>query len=209
MLRKLDYGCGDGGFREIQQDSRLVRNSWLYLYGNERSCGIDIDLRRIKTAKGRIKNGTNFIVADGRSLPFRNDFFDIVHESGALHHMYNYIDGIKEMARVTKKFGELRMKEVPIDNKMYTLFRKMSGNWHGDSVQSWFSESELINELEKYFKIVDIKRYWRSLISDFIAQIGKEPQVSIVYCHVISKSLQFFKLDKYFCCHLVITGVRK
>ena len=70
-MKILDVGCGDGGFLELQ-DNRLRVNSWLMENGGEDSYGVDINPIYVEGAKSKIANGTRFLVADGRQLPFPN-----------------------------------------------------------------------------------------------------------------------------------------
>lgn len=205
-LLSLDYGCGDGGFLEIQHSDNHRRYSWLDKNGGRKSFAIDINEKYVLRAKEKISNETNFVVMDGRKLAFGDKKFDIVHESGALHHMTNYREGIDEIARVTKSGGVLVLKEVVTNCWYYNIARKMFGKWHGDEVLSWFSSDELISYLDKYYAVHQIEYYWRSLVSDAIAEFWLEPNLSVQHCKYIGNLFNVFGLGKENCCHVVVVA---
>jgi len=45
----LDYGCGSGIYKEIQEDNRLERDIWLRRFGKKGVYGIDIKSREHKS----------------------------------------------------------------------------------------------------------------------------------------------------------------
>jgi len=206
---KLDVGMGDGGFLELQ-DNRLRVNSWLMENGGENSYGVDINSDYVEKAKNKIRNDTQFLVADGRSLPFTDECFDIVHNSGSLHHMTNYGVAIEEFARVGKRRSVLLLSESVDNNLMFAMLRRLIGNWRGDPIESYFRSEDILRILEEFYYLVQIEYYWRSIISDGLVEIGiKEPKISYIWCYVISKLLKFLCLDEMFCSHLVVKAIKK
>ena len=79
-MRKLDFGCGNGGFPGGDAVHPRDRGSWLEKNGDENTIALDISLRAVAEAKQRINNETQFVLADGCSLPFKAGSFDHVHE---------------------------------------------------------------------------------------------------------------------------------
>lgn len=208
-MKILDVGCGDGGFLELQ-DNRLRVNSWLMENGGEDSYGVDINPIYVERAKSKIANGTRFLVADGRQLPFLNAFFDVIHNSGSLHHMKDYDVAIEEFARVGKRGSILLLSESVDNNLIFATLRRLIGSWRGDPIGSYFGSEDILKFLEEFYYLVKIEYYWRSLISDGIVELGiKEPQISYVWCHMISKVLKFLCLDEMFCSHLVVKAIKK
>jgi len=205
---KLDFGCGDGGFLELMP-SRLFRDSWLRRYGGYGWVGIDINRAYILRANKRLDNGVELMVADGNKLPFLDGSFDFVHESGALHHMLNYKNGLYEIARVTESGGYVYIKEVVNNNLLYKVMRHLIGNWRGDGVKSFFVSDDLLMEMRKYFFIEEVRCYWRSIFSDAMAYFQKEPKWSLYYCHGISRLLSAVGLSERMCCHIVIKAKRR
>jgi ubiquinone/menaquinone biosynthesis C-methylase UbiE len=97
FLRKgnvLDVGCGDGFLAHLltKQRSNVV--------------GIDISSSKIKYAHGMC-SGADFIIADGRFLPFRSESFDVVVCSEVFEHVLNYPLIINEIYRIIRKKGKL------------------------------------------------------------------------------------------------------
>ena len=210
MIRGMDFGCGSGDSTEIMP-SRLFRDSWLRRYGGHGWIGVDINSESIARAKVRIDNGSDFVVADGRQLPFLDGSFEFVRGSGALHHMTDYRCGIEEIARVTSKGGTVYIKEVVSDNPLYKIARRLKRDWRGERVESLFTSDDLMKEMRKYF-FVDMKcvnYYWRSLFSDAMEYFWKEPRWSLYYCHMVSKALSLIRMDKFLCCHIVIRARRR
>lgn len=207
-MMKLDYGCGSGGFQEISAD-RLRTGSWLMENGGPDTWAIDVNPDNIKKARLRINNGTKFMVADGKKLPFQENSFDILHEHGVLHHIQGYQDAIKEIARVMKPNGILLMKESVDNDPVFRLFRRILGKWQGDDISSMFTSDELDQALEPYFNILYCCYYWRFTISDCLRMYHIEPSFSLRFNHWISR--MFFKLgiDSQMCSHYVLVAVRK
>jgi len=98
----LDVGCGDGYL------SYLLSNRGFEVVG------IDFSVFRVRYAHEH-SAGADFIIADGRYLPFHGECFDSVVCCEVLEHVLNYRLVIGEMYRVTKKEGRLL---VTVPNKM-------------------------------------------------------------------------------------------
>ena len=89
----LEVGCGNGIVSKY-----LARN-----YGSN-IVGIDVDPEQIELANkdiGEIPD-IRFIEADATSLPFEDNSFDIVLSFGVLHHIYSWLDALKEIERVLR-----------------------------------------------------------------------------------------------------------
>jgi ubiquinone/menaquinone biosynthesis C-methylase UbiE/uncharacterized protein YbaR (Trm112 family) len=93
----LDVGCGTGGNSVPLADRYTV-------------IGFDISKKAIlrattdAEAKGR-SNRTTFFVADGTRLPLKNDTFDYAQTFGALHHLPDPQQTIREILRVLRPGG--------------------------------------------------------------------------------------------------------
>lgn len=206
---KLDLGMGDGGFLELQ-GNRLRVNSWLMENGGDDSYGVDINPIYVERARKSIRNGTKFLVADGRDLPFPNNFFDVIHESGALHHMTDYSVAVKEIARVGKRNSLLLLSESVDNDLLFASLRRLIGSWRGDLIQSFFKSDDILKVLDEFYYLVKIEYYWRSVISDGLAEFDiRESVFSYWWCDMVSTMLRKIKLDKVCCSHLVVRGVRK
>ncbi len=203
----LDFGCGDGGFDEILPD-RLHRGSWLALYGNNQSCGIDYNRSKIEKARTAIKNGTNFHVCDGSKLPFASNSIDMVHDYGTLHHMANYKAGIHEITRVLKSGGKLYMVETVDNDLLYKIARRIWGKWRDDPIASPFTSDDLEDLLRPHFARFELEYFHRFILSDLLYNYRIEPVASLYLNHWYSWVLQKVGVDQAMCCHVVIKGIK-
>jgi len=92
----LEVGCGTG----------LVAKYIAKNY-NCKVVGIDVDPEQIGLA-GKDSVGIptiRFLEADATNLPFEDSSFDIVLSFGVLHHIYNWLDALKEAERVLRAKG--------------------------------------------------------------------------------------------------------
>jgi len=99
----LEVGCGNGMVSKY-----LARN-----YGGS-VVGIDVDPEQIELANkyiGEIPD-IRFLEADATSLPFEDNSFDIVLSFGVLHHIYNWLDALKEIKRVLRAKGYLVYADI-------------------------------------------------------------------------------------------------
>jgi ubiquinone/menaquinone biosynthesis C-methylase UbiE len=90
----LDVGCGDGF---------LV---YLLTKKGVKAVGIDISSYRIRYAHEKCPNA-DFLIADGRYLPFRNEEFGSVTCCEVLEHVPDYHLIINEIFRVIRENGKL------------------------------------------------------------------------------------------------------
>ncbi len=199
----LDYGCGSGGFQEITSDRKHL-GSWLSQNGSEEAVGIDINPNHIRLAKKKIRNGTCFVVADGKALPFTDNCFDVIHVFGVLHHMSQYLDGVKEMSRALKPGGRLLLTESVDNDPLFYVFRRILGRWQGDEICSLFDSETLDEQLNKYFCIEIRKYYWRFILSDFLRMIHREPNASLAFNNILNRVLAKVRLSKHMCCHYYV-----
>jgi ubiquinone/menaquinone biosynthesis C-methylase UbiE len=207
-MMKLDFGCGTGGYQEIS-DNRLSCQSWCAAYGGPDTYAIDYDPDKLTLARQRIKNGTRFIQADGKNLPFPDSHFDLVHECGVLHHIAGYQQAIEEIARVLKPGGTLLLKESVDNDPIFRLLRRVLGKWQGDDISSLFTSDELDKELSRYFAITRREFYWRFTLSDVLRMIDREPQISLRFNQSMSMIFKKLGLDKQACSHYVIRAIKK
>lgn len=100
----LDVGCGTGRFIEILADSLALFES---------ITGVDIEEEYLAEA-GKKFPGAQFSfqrVGPG-DLPYRDDTFDLVAISMALHHIEDPGQTLGEMLRVVKKDGYMLVNEI-------------------------------------------------------------------------------------------------
>lgn len=148
--RVLDYGCGNG-------------NSLLKIakMGASEMFGIDISDVSIENAKreaineGYDEKAITLLVIDAENMKFEDDSFDIIHESGVLHHL-DLEKAYSELARVLRPDGECICIEALGHNKIIHLYRKMTPQLRTE----WETEHILckkhIERAKIYFNKVDI-----------------------------------------------------
>ncbi len=131
--RVLEIGCGVG------ETSKLISKE----YKNIKIISIDYDKSQIYLAKkrnGHLKN-VKFEQGDGTKLNFKNEEFDYVLETEALHHIKEYPKVIKESARVLKRGGHFYIMD----------FTKQTFIWPIRQLfppESMFTKQELFKLLE-------------------------------------------------------------
>ncbi len=207
-MRVLDYGCGSGGFEEI--DYRTGRlGSWLLAHSGPESYGIDINPLRIEAARSRINSGTNLLVMDGRKLDFPDSHFDMVHSWGVFHHMPDYERGLKEIHRVLKPGGIYLMTESVDNDPVFRLTRRIFNSWDGDEVASYFHTRQLDRTLTQYFDIREKQYYWRFTLSDFLREYHLEPKISLKINMLMSKLFNAAGLGEKTCCHYVVQATKR
>lgn len=95
----LEIGCG-GGIDSIEY-SRNGGNVWATDFTDE----------SVEYLSGRVKRNDfkNIKVekVDVRDIPYEDNFFDIVHIYGILHHITNVDNGVREILRVLKPGGSV------------------------------------------------------------------------------------------------------
>ncbi len=104
----LDVGCGTGLLLE-EIRSRLPESQL---------AGIDLSVKMLELAEGRMAGFATLAVADAVALVFPDDRFDAVVTSSSLHHWADPRAVFAEIARVTRPGGRLVVtdwcRDVPI-----------------------------------------------------------------------------------------------
>ena len=116
----LDLGCGTGEFSPF-----FVAHNYV---------GVDVDPKNIQYALKHY--GKNFLAADGKQLPFADNFFSKILVVGVFHYLSDNDSGlvVKEIKRVLQPGGEILIME---DTKSNDLLSKMMPRLdHGDYIRS-------------------------------------------------------------------------
>lgn len=107
----LEVGCGEGD-----------RTKLFYSVSNQ-VFGIDI----VDKVKNEHKNHFQFLLADGRKLPFSDECFDAVVSFDVIEHIEEDKAVVDEMFRVCKKGGFLLLgtpNRLRLSNRLYALIGK-------------------------------------------------------------------------------------
>lgn len=154
--RVLDYCCGNGGMSiEIAK------------LGAIEVIGIDISEVSIENAKKQSEKEaqnkkTNFLVMDAEKMEFPDNYFDVIYESGVLHHL-DLNKAYLDLSRVLKPEGEMICIEALKHNPIFHYYRKKTPHLR----TQWETEHILcIKDIEmanKYFNKVTILGFFHLL----------------------------------------------
>jgi SAM-dependent methyltransferase len=114
----LDYGCGGGHYSlALAKYARRVT-------------GVDISPDSVEECRGRaiaagVDGTVSFEVGDCEHLPFDDASFDLVVESGVLHHL-ELGQAYREVARVLKPGGRAIFVEAVLHNPFFQAYRRLT-----------------------------------------------------------------------------------
>ena len=136
----LDAGCGEG------YGTKLLSSAV------KKIVGIDIDKKIIrKASKKYAGNNCAYQLYDGKTIPFADNYFEVIVSFHAIEHIKNDIGFIDEMYRVLKNNGRLI---ITTPNKAIRLPGNMP-SWNVFHIREYTS-AELKMLLAKRFKEVAI-----------------------------------------------------
>lgn len=143
----LEVGCGEG----------YITNFINQLKPDARILGTDIDRTILNQARGLYPN-LKFDTADAENLPFESSTFDLVVACEVLEHLENPQKAMKEIARVSSKYGLFSIPAEPlwrILNALRGAYLKDFGNTPGH-INHW-RPSRFQQLVSDEFKILEIK----------------------------------------------------
>ena len=104
--RCLEIGCGRGA------GARII----LKTFQPSRLDGLDVDPLMIRLASSRQPQWTvdrlQFLVGDAQRLPYTDGSMEAVFNYGIIHHLEDWKQGIREIARVLKAGGGFYFEEI-------------------------------------------------------------------------------------------------
>lgn len=181
----LDFGCGDGRFAVAFAKE-----------GAAKVTGIDASEKMIGLAKKRLESepreNVEFIVADGKDLPFEDNSFDIVFANYVIVHFKDLREPFAEIFRVLKPGGsfiatlntaedlEPRILEKPIPIQ---LGKKEDGVIVNDYLRS---DADTRKELEKAGFTVESYNEVENLYASVEESFAKENGVKDFHCVLFS-----------------------
>jgi ubiquinone/menaquinone biosynthesis C-methylase UbiE len=114
----LDYGCGNG------ESAIRAAKIGFEVTGIDIS-DVSVGNAREAVSREKLDGKVQFLVADCEALAFEDNSFDVIYESGVLHHL-DIQRAFPELARVLKPDGEVICHEGLADNPLINLYRKMT-----------------------------------------------------------------------------------
>lgn len=143
----LDLGCGTGEM--IKQIMQSDNHKELY--------GIDLSEEMLSVAKGKLPDQVKLLLGDSESLPFPDNFFDVVYCNDSFHHYPAPQNVLSEVQRVLKPGGTFLMGDCwqPYIGRMIMNFY-MRHSKEGDV--KIYSEAEMVSMLSEYFHDVSWER---------------------------------------------------
>jgi ubiquinone/menaquinone biosynthesis C-methylase UbiE len=138
----LDFGAGSGVF--LYSLSKNFKKVY----------GLDVEVKSMNYIKNRFNlNNLHIIKNEGQSLPFQDNFFDIVYAADVLEHVENPEKIYKELSRIIKPKGYL-IVSGPTENLIYELckkiiFRRKSASEHYSTIEDVIRQSSYKFKIEK------------------------------------------------------------
>lgn len=145
-LRTLEVACGRGGFVRA-----LARKG-------AQPVGLDFSLAALKIGRERSlkfeeESRATFVQGDAHSLPFPNDYFDLIVSCETIEHLPLPEKGVSEFHRVTRPGGSLFLTTPNYFNFMglYEIYSKFRHPKHGsdqpyDRIQVFFQTRRLLKQ---------------------------------------------------------------
>jgi ubiquinone/menaquinone biosynthesis C-methylase UbiE len=107
--RVLDLGCGTGLL-----SLKLLEKAGCFITGIDNSEEM-ISIFKEKIKKFKLEDRINCLLMDFDSLNFKNNFFDLIVSSVALHHLKDKLTTLKKLHRFLKPKGTLLIAELDMD----------------------------------------------------------------------------------------------
>jgi len=134
----LEVGCGTGHWSRFFSE-----------YGFEVT-GVDVSERMIDAAKSKDISNASFQVANGHSLPFADETFDVTAAITALEFVRDADAVLREMIRCTRKTGQVLLGVLNGLSKVNRQRQRQDGPESPYAAARLFSPVELKEFLEPY-----------------------------------------------------------
>lgn len=145
----LDYGCGDGYY------SLCAAGKGAFVTGIDIS-EVSVENCKREAARKQLNARTSFHVMDCEALGFEDSSFDLIMESGVLHHL-DLQKSICEMARVLKPDGQVICYEAVGHNPIIQLYRRMTPELRTEYETDHILRMRDLDTMKHYFGRIDIR----------------------------------------------------
>ncbi|MEJ5166243.1 MAG: class I SAM-dependent methyltransferase [Thermoanaerobaculia bacterium] len=165
-LKALDLGCGTG-FPSIEIAERMGILSKVF--------GIDISFEALKRAQEKsaafnVKN-INFINADIKNLPFKDETFDLIVSVNGINNTGNEKRAIEESFRVCRKNGSFAFT-VNLPGTMYEFYRILEKVMKKNEIDG--AREKIVNHINEHRKSITFYRKIISKAKFEIEEIGED-----------------------------------
>lgn len=145
----LDYGCGDGEY------------SLLLARRGAQIVGIDISDVSVRNCQARaeaegLTDAAAFHVMDCEQLQFDDNSFDLVCESGVLHHL-DLPRAMAEVARVMKPGGRMVCYEALGHNLLFQAYRRLTPHLRTQYETDHILKLRDLDTVRRFFDRVEVK----------------------------------------------------
>lgn len=143
----LDAGCG----------SNANATYAMLEMGAEKVCAFDLDTSILSVAPEMLKKFEGkyeLKTASVHHIPYESCSFDFVHCAGVLHHSTNIYKGLKELARVTKKGGQMFINVHGKGGIMRDFMSVLRGKYVREKVFKKFIDELDVEQLDEICRFI-------------------------------------------------------
>lgn len=150
--RVLDYCCGNG-----EDGIFIAQNGAREVIGIDIS-DVSIENCRISAKKHGVQPITSYYIRDAEATGFPDNYFDVITEYGALHHL-DLEKAFAEMQRLIKPDGKIICNEALGHNLLIHLYRKFTPSLRTSWEVEHIMRKKDFKVAARYFEKIDIYFY--------------------------------------------------
>lgn len=185
----LDIGCARGAY-----STTLNQKGYFTI-------GVDINFYQewidLKT--------TDFLIASGLSLPFKDKFFDVTISFEVIEHCIDPIIVLNEMRRCTKKYIIISVPNCDLNNNLRKYDLAMA-HWTDPTHCNFFTKDSIASLLkDQGFEIIEISDCYPIYPNNYFWDTLKLPKLLSFFLKKIFQKLQLVEI--YYSSILIVASV--